>query len=312
MTQTTVVIPTRDRAALLAETLRCIEEQSPRPAVIVVDDGSRDTTAEVLAAHEVTVVRNDAGGWGAGRARNAGLERATTPFVSFVDSDDLLLPGALTALEDALAGHPDAPFAFGLGLAASHDPSGWAQRGLIGPLPGEDPASAGAIFARNFVPSSGTLVRADVMRSAGGYDPSLVFSEDLDLWLRLALLGPPVHVARLVAVHRRHGGNRHLSTAAQRDEQTITDWATRQPALAGQVPARLGAQLCEEALEAARARRPQDAVVAAWRLFGRRRHRAQIATATLRHFKRRRVAGRLGEDAWARDHELQAWLARFA
>ncbi|MGH2969783.1 MAG: glycosyltransferase family 2 protein, partial [Solirubrobacteraceae bacterium] len=60
----TVVIPTRDRSALLAQTLRTVAAQEPPPRIVVVDDGSTDGTAAVLAAFDVTVVRNPAGGWG--------------------------------------------------------------------------------------------------------------------------------------------------------------------------------------------------------------------------------------------------------
>jgi glycosyltransferase involved in cell wall biosynthesis len=309
--QATVVVPTRDRVALLAETLRTIEAQDPRPPVVVADDGSRDATPELLAGRGVTVVRNDIGGWGAGRARNAGLERVTTPYVAFVDSDDLLVPDAIAVLTEALAGRPGAAFAFGLGLAAERNTSGWSPRGLIGPLPGEDASSAAAIYARNFVPSSGVLARTAAVRAAGGYDPALVFSEDLDLWLRLTVHGAPVHVPRLVVIHRRHGGNRHLTAAAQADEETITRRAAAQPGFGPALQSRLGMQLCEELLEAARARRPDSGFGAARRLLLSRRHRSAIIRAAARHFARRRAAGRAGAALWECDADLRAWLADY-
>jgi glycosyltransferase involved in cell wall biosynthesis len=309
--QTTVVVPTRDRVALLAETLRSIDAQQPRPAVIVADDGSRDATPALLAGRDVTVVRNDLGGWGAGEARNAGLAHVSTPFVAFVDSDDLLVPGALAALAAVLAERPDAPFAFGLGLAAARDAAGWSPRGLIQPMPGENPGSSGAIYARNFVPSSGALVRTETIRAAGGYDASLVFSEDLDLWLRLAEQGTPAHLSRLVVIHRRHGGNRHLSAAAQADEETITRCAAARPGFDGDLSARLGAQLCEELLEAGRARSVGIGGAALRRLFITRPRRAAIARAAARHFTRRRAAGHAAAKLWERDGELRTWLAGY-
>ena len=115
-----VVVPTFNRARLLESTLGSLVAQDPRPHVIVVDDGSTDATPAVLERFGVEVVANPPGGWGAGRARNAGLERVTTPLVAFVDSDDLLFPGALATLAAALAADaPSAPFA-----------SGWRARRL--------------------------------------------------------------------------------------------------------------------------------------------------------------------------------------
>src|SRR4051812_31835494 len=126
-----VVVPTFNRAELLDHTLRSLEEQTTPPAeVVVVDDGSTDATAEILAGREVTVVRNPDGGWGPARARNAGLGRVSTDYVAFVDSDDLLLPDALERLRALLESDPDAPFAYGCALAVSRAENGsWRHQG---------------------------------------------------------------------------------------------------------------------------------------------------------------------------------------
>src|SRR5204862_3242741 len=94
-----VVIPTKNRAELLEQTLRSVAAQSLRPSQIVVaDDGSVDATAEVVARYGATHVCNARGDWGAGAGRNAASERVRTEYVSFVDSDDLLLPERLALL----------------------------------------------------------------------------------------------------------------------------------------------------------------------------------------------------------------------
>src|SRR5919204_6512245 len=110
----TVVIPVRDRAALLAETLRSVAEQSaPAGELIVADDGSRDDSAAVAERAGARVLRRAEGGWGAAGARNAALEAATGARILFLDSDDLLVPTALERLGPALDAAPDAPFAYG-------------------------------------------------------------------------------------------------------------------------------------------------------------------------------------------------------
>ena len=132
--QISVVIPTKDRAALLAQTLRSVAEQTVRVGdVIVADYGSTDSTSELLRQAGATHVCNPAGGWGPAAARNAGLARVETEFVTFVDSDDLLLPGAIESLLLALGRRQDAPFSFGQGLAAARLADGWAPHGSIGP-----------------------------------------------------------------------------------------------------------------------------------------------------------------------------------
>ncbi len=307
----TVVIPTRDRLLLLLETLRSVDQQDLDARVVVVDDGSTDGTAEALADRDVRFVRNAAGGWGSGRARNAGLERVTTPFVAFLDSDDLLLPDALRMLVAALEDTPEAPFAFGQALAASHGSDGWAPEGLIAPLAFEQRQIGAAMFARNFVPSSGAVVRTDAARAVGGYDPALVYSEDQDFWLRLARVAAPVYVGRLVAIHRRHGGNRHISARAKRDDDTITARAANDPGVASQEASRLGTQLCEESLDALRSRRPAELAKAMRRLLIGRKDRRAILTASVRHFRRRRAAATAGRRAWDSDSALRGWLATY-
>lgn len=122
----TVVIPTRNRALLLDQTLRSIDRQtSPVEQVIVADDGSTDETPTVVRDHGATHLRNAAGGWGVAGARNAGLRAASGDLVAFVDSDHLLLPTGLKRLACVFDRAPNAPFAHGWGLSVVRLPCGW-------------------------------------------------------------------------------------------------------------------------------------------------------------------------------------------
>jgi glycosyltransferase involved in cell wall biosynthesis len=306
-----VVVPTKDRAQLLDQTLRSVAEQtSPPAAVIVADDGSTDETAAVVERHGATLVHNDAGDWGAAGARNAGLERVSTPLVAFVDSDDLLLPGALATLANALEAHPDAPFAFGQGLAAMRDGEGWTPHGLIRPDPDELPVLGASIYARNSVPSSGALVRAEPARAIGGFDTRMAFVEDQDFWVRLARRGEPVHVPELVCVYRIHPANRHAPTFAVPDVERVTALADGDPRLADQVPRRRGVELCEAAVAAAKARRPGEVLRAAGRALGHGRRAATLGRS-VHHFRARRAWNREGAELWRRRGELRDWLASY-
>ena len=95
MAEVTVVIPTHNRRALLARTLHSVLAQRHVDlAVVVVDDGGSDGTAKALDDlndTRVTVVRHDRPR-GVSAARNSGIAKAVTPWLAFVDDDDLWAP----------------------------------------------------------------------------------------------------------------------------------------------------------------------------------------------------------------------------
>lgn len=94
-----IIIPAYNASAYIAECLRSIVAQSiSDKEVIVVDDGSTDTTAAIVRKQfpEVKLISRENGGLSA--ARNTGLDNASGEWVTFVDADDMLLPDALTTL----------------------------------------------------------------------------------------------------------------------------------------------------------------------------------------------------------------------
>lgn len=102
----TVVIATRDRVAELRRTLAALTALPESPAIIVVDNGSRDGTARAVRREfpRVTVIRNRRNRKAA--ARNQGVRRAATRYVAFSDDDSWWAPGALARACDLLSRHP--------------------------------------------------------------------------------------------------------------------------------------------------------------------------------------------------------------
>lgn len=88
-------MPARDAAAILPRTLAGLAAQADGVEVIVVDDGSRDRTAEVARGHGATVVSGD--GSGPAGARNRGAAAAGAPVLAFLDADCEPAPGWLAA-----------------------------------------------------------------------------------------------------------------------------------------------------------------------------------------------------------------------
>lgn len=308
-----VVIPTRDRADLLALTLRSVREQTlPVRQLIVADDGSTDHTEAVVGAAGGTLVRNPAGGWGAAGGRNAGLAQVRTEFVAFVDSDDLLLPEGLQRLRGALSREPAAPFAYGRALVARVGPdAGWEPDSLIATPPWHRAEPLAWLYAANTVPSPGTLVRTASVRAVGGYDEDVVFVEDHDLWVRLARLGAPAYVPEVVAVYRRHAGNRQTPVLGLADRARLDRLADDDERLREAKPLRDGVELCEVAIQAIKDRSPRALALALRPLGPGSRRRDLVLRAAARHFAYRRAQRRAGVALWARDADLRRWLAGY-
>ena len=117
---TTVIVPTYNRAPLLGRALESLlrQRQDAKLDILVVDDGSEDSTSALLAdlgrKHtEIRVVRRDNGGVAA--ARNTGLANLLpeTAFVTFLDSDDISPMGRFAADLPRFATDPDLDFTYG-------------------------------------------------------------------------------------------------------------------------------------------------------------------------------------------------------
>lgn len=108
-----IVIPTYNRAAPLR---LCIEsvllQQAHDVELIVVDDGSSDGTVDILEELEqqhvnIRIVKNP-GNFGVNYSRNRGIERASQPFIVFLDSDDQLRNGSLNRIKNTIRENPGA------------------------------------------------------------------------------------------------------------------------------------------------------------------------------------------------------------
>src|SRR5215203_3415574 len=196
-----VVIPCYNQAHFLGEAIESVLAQSyTNFEVIVVDDGSEDTTSEVASGYEgVRLIRQENGGLSA--ARNRGLAEASGEYVVFLDSDDRLLVEALEVGVRELESHPECAFVSGTlrhitvdGAPTWVKPSAYVDDHYV------------ALLRRNYVGTPATVMfRKWVFGETGGFDVSLRACEDYDLYLRIARRFPIYHHGELVAEYRRHG-----------------------------------------------------------------------------------------------------------
>src|SRR5689334_21473917 len=101
-----VVIPTYNRAAFLPAAIDSALSQSYPPCeILVVDDGSTDHTADVVAAYRARVRLIAQSNQGTAAGRNAGVAASSGAYVAFLDSDDLWLPHKLERQMERFAAH---------------------------------------------------------------------------------------------------------------------------------------------------------------------------------------------------------------
>lgn len=194
----TIVVPVRDREHIIGHTLDRIASQRRGDfALIIVDNGSTDRTAEVVGdwidshradCSDVTFLTEPQPG--ACRARNRGLQEVATPYVMFFDSDDIMEDDHLDRILGFLEKRPETQL---LHWNMSYrDADGWSsvkqsrRRDLLA-----EHLLHGTLTTGRF------CVSTDRLRSVGGWDESLGMWNDFELGTRLLTAEPQIKAAHL-------------------------------------------------------------------------------------------------------------------
>jgi len=221
-----IVLPTRNRAALLRQALLSIRAQTwPRRELIVVDEASTDDTAALLAREfgEAKVIRHDVAK-GPSAARNTGTAAAQGDWVFFWDDDDLMHPTHLESLLHAAQAGP--PQAIVSGQIRSFVTTEGEIR--LGPLVCTPPDRPGIDTLREFLQPHGigsisisSALWPRALCETVGWDETLFINEDVDFFGRAILAGWQI-VGRPVGAHyyRHHAGAR--GSSATRSEVLLS------------------------------------------------------------------------------------------
>jgi glycosyltransferase involved in cell wall biosynthesis len=218
MTRTTgavsVLIPCRNGAAYIAETLTSALHQTLPPLeIIVVDDGSTDGSREIVAGYGERVKLLSNTGRGASAARNHAASAAQGEFLQFLDADDLLEPSALEARVAALQ-QSGADVAVSDWCRITEQSGVWGTASTVsGRLPAPDVPADVQILCGFWAPPAAILYRRSVCERIGAWRESLPVIQDARFLLDAARVGGRfVHVDRLGARYRQHASG-SLSTS---------------------------------------------------------------------------------------------------
>ncbi|MGH9797079.1 MAG: glycosyltransferase family 2 protein [Candidatus Polarisedimenticolia bacterium] len=201
-----VIIPAYNRADLLPATLESVFAQGWREfEIVVVDDGSTDGTAALLASYGDRIRWVAQQNRGVAAARNRGIREARGAFLAFLDSDDLWEPDALGKIMQAFEDHPDAGL---VAIMAREITAAGERTGIVygKRTPGPFFSTAGLLWGDQGG-CSWFVVRRDVLERVGLYDESLRSAEECDLCLRLSFVTRMVVVREPLLLRRAHPGN---------------------------------------------------------------------------------------------------------
>ncbi|NER34463.1 MAG: glycosyltransferase [Oscillatoria sp. SIO1A7] len=180
-----IIMPAYNGEKTIRETVESVISQSqPDWELIAIDDGSQDSTVEILSSiGDPRVKVFSYFNSGPSTSRNRGIARARGDYISFIDADDLWTPDKLESQLQALQKHPQAALAYSW-INFIDESSQFARRGSYVALNGNVYAN---LLIVNFLESgSNPLIRREALTEVGGFDESLTHGEDWDLWLRLA------------------------------------------------------------------------------------------------------------------------------
>ncbi|MDQ2856786.1 MAG: glycosyltransferase [Acidobacteriota bacterium] len=205
-----VVTPTYNQAEFLRDTVESVLAQDyPHIEHQVIDDGSTDETPQILAEYSDRVAVERQANQGQTPTINKGWQRAKGEILTWLNSDDTFLPGAVTRAVDYLEQHPEVGIVFGDTLFTRPDGE-----------PIERSKKRADFDYREFVlqcenpiaqPSA--FIRRAVIEDVGLLDPQFYYFMDWDFWLRAGIRHRITYVPELFSTYRLHKDSKTVAQA---------------------------------------------------------------------------------------------------
>ncbi len=211
MTSISVIIPTYNRARLLPRCLDSVSAQTFKPLeVIVVDDGSTDSTQAQVRRDYPGVKLYAQENKGPSAARNAGIRAAAGDWLALLDADDAWLPAKLERQAQAVQDCTD--------VNIVHTDEIWIRNGVRVNPQRKHQKYGGFIFRhclpRCVISPSSVLIHRRVFAQVGLFDETLPVCEDYDLWLRICARMPVTFIAEPLLT--KYGGHADQLSARYR------------------------------------------------------------------------------------------------
>jgi glycosyltransferase involved in cell wall biosynthesis len=209
--QVSVIIPAFNAAETIIRAIDSVRIQAiPGLEIIVINDGSSDDTAAIVAANirteeNIRLIELESNS-GVSAARNAGINVAKGMYLAFLDADDIWLPEKLRKQIDMM--RSDDTIALVSCNSQLVTESGVPLKvGHVNRPPAEGYEAWKTLLIYNFLPTPTILTRTSLVKEIGGFDETLAVGEDLDLWIKIGLRGKIIVLKEILTNYYDRAGS---------------------------------------------------------------------------------------------------------
>ncbi|MCF8532018.1 MAG: glycosyltransferase family 2 protein [Reyranella sp.] len=222
----TAIIATCNRAHYLGAAVDSVLNQTAPPAqVIVVNDGSTDSTAAVLKRYDGRIELIEQENGGKSHALNQAMSLVRGAYVWIFDDDDIALPQNVERHQAVLETHPLVGFVYSGSSGIRSHPGGRVEHTGRRPMPDvADDEIFPRMLEQNFMQQQAMLVRTRCYREVGPFDVRLDRSQDYEMNLRLARRFPGKGLNAESFLYRDHDGWRGRPDAQIAADQRSRRW----------------------------------------------------------------------------------------
>ena len=203
-----VIVPTYKGTEFLREAIDSILAQTyPAVEAIIINDGSPDNTAEVLAEYGTKIVAITQQNAGTAAARNRGLTSVTGQYVAFLDHDDLWHPEKLEKQMAVFTNRPDA----GMVICGRQFFDHYTHQ-ITSQHPAEPELDVHTLLSMQAIALQSVIIKKSVLDEIGSFDQSVSGADDWELTIRIAAKYPVLGVPECLVDIRGHEGQQSINS----------------------------------------------------------------------------------------------------
>ena len=214
----TIVTPSYNQGRFIRATIESVLSQDyPRIEYIVIDGGSQDETAEIVKEYSDRLAWISERDRGQSHAINKGFQKAQGEIVAWLNSDDTILPGAVSHAVGAFERNPDLGAVYGEGYRMDIDGN------IQGRFPATEPFNLWKlVYLYDYILQQTTYFRRSVFDEIGFLDEGLHWGMDWDILIRIGKRYMLEYVPEYMGCLREYGGAKTFAGGGQRFRELVS------------------------------------------------------------------------------------------